>query len=52
MKYGESNDATNELEVVEMFRIDAGMWVDLKSVIIVGGVFEEAVERVEHFVRQ
>jgi len=48
MEDGQTNDATNEFEVVEMFGVNAGVWVDLKGVIIVGGVFKEAVERIEH----
>ena len=52
MENGKTNDATDEFKVVEMFRVDTGMWIDLKSVIIVSGVFEQAVERIEHFVRQ
>ena len=52
MENGKTNDPTNEFEVVEVFGIDSGMWIDLKSIIIVSGVFEETIERVEHFVRQ
>ena len=48
MEDGQPNDATNEFEVVEMFGVNAGVWIDLKGVIIVGGVFKEAVERIEH----
>jgi hypothetical protein len=49
MEDGKANDATNEFEVVEMFGVDARMWIDLKGVIIVGGVFKQAVEGIEHF---
>ena len=46
-----SHNSSNEFEVVKMFWVDSRMGVDLKSVIIVGGVFEKAVERIKHFVR-
>jgi len=52
MEDGQTDDATDEFEVVEMFGVDAGMRIDLKGVIIMSGVFEQAVERIEHFVRQ
>ena len=42
--------ATNELEVVQMFRVDTGCRVDLEGIVVVGGVFEETVEGVEHLV--
>ena len=48
MEDGETNDAANEFEVVEMFGVDARVGIDLKGVIIMGGVFKEAVERIEH----
>ena len=35
-----------------MFRVDARVRIDLKSIVVVGRVFEKAVERIEHFVRQ
>lgn len=47
---GQTNDTADKLEVVQMFRINAGVRIDLQGVIIVGGVFEETVERIEHFV--
>jgi len=48
----QTNNATNELEVTKMLRVDAGVWVDLESVVVVCRVFEQTVEWVEHFVRQ
>lgn len=47
---GQTNDSPNEFEVIEMFRVNAGVRVDLEGVVVVRRVFEEAVERVEHFV--
>lgn len=48
----QSDNSTNELEVVQMFGIDAGVRIDLKGVIIVCRVFKKTIERVEHFVRE
>jgi hypothetical protein len=42
----------NELEVVEMLRVDPRVGINLQGIIIVGGVFEETVEGIEHFVRE
>lgn len=47
---GQTNNTTNELEIVQMFGVNAGMRVDLKSVVVVCRVFEQAVEGVEHLV--
>lgn len=33
-----------------MFRINTGMGVYLQGIIIVCGIFEKTVERIEHFV--
>lgn len=52
MEYGKSNDSADELEVVEMLRINPRMRVDLKRVVIVSGIFKQAIEGVEHFVRK
>lgn len=46
----QTNDAANKLEVVQMLGINAGMRIGLQGIIIVGGIFEETVERIEHFV--
>jgi hypothetical protein len=50
MENGQTNNASNELEVVQMFGVNAGMRVNLKSVVIVRRIFEQAVEGVEHLV--
>jgi len=42
-------NAANELEVVQMLWVHAGVRVDLQGIIIMGGVFEKTVERVKHF---
>lgn len=48
---GQTDYPANELEVIQMFGVDPRVRVDLKGIVIVGRVFEEAVEGVEHFVR-
>lgn len=45
----QTHNATNELEVVQMLWVHAGVRVDLQGIIIVGGVFEKTVEGVKHF---
>lgn len=52
MENCQSDNSSNELEVVQMFGIDAGVRVDLKGVIIVCGVLKKTIEGVEHFVRE
>lgn len=52
MENTKSNTSTDKLEVVQMFRVDSRVWVDLKRVIVVGRVLEQTVERVEHLVRE
>lgn len=36
----ETKTAANELEVVEMLRVDPRGWVNLKGIIVVSGIFE------------
>jgi hypothetical protein len=48
----QTDNATNELEVSEMLRVDTGVWVDLEGVVVVSRVLEQTVEGVEHFVRK
>lgn len=52
MEYCKSNDSADELEVVKMLWVDPRMRVDLKRIVIVSGVFKQAIEGVEHFVRK
>lgn len=47
-----TDNATNELEVSKMLGVDTGVWVNLESVVVVGRVFEQTVEWVEHLVRK
>jgi hypothetical protein len=48
----QADNTTDELEVIEMLGVDTRVRINLKGIIIVGGVFEKAVEGVEHFVRE
>jgi len=48
----QTNNTTNELEVSKMLGVDARVWVNLEGVVVVGRVFEQTVEWVEHFVRK
>jgi len=50
MENGESRAASDEFEIVQMYRVDAGRWVNLEGIIVCGRVFEQAVEWIEHFV--
>lgn len=52
MENGQTNDPTNEFEVVQMLRVDTRVRVDLEGIVIVGRVFKQAVEGIEHFVRK
>ena len=42
----------DELEIVQVLRVDTRRWVDLQRVVIVRRVLEQAVEGVEHLVRE
>lgn len=50
MENGQTNNTADKLEVVEMLRVNTRVRINLQGVVIVGGVFEETVEGVEHFV--
>lgn len=52
MEDAQAEATANELEVVQMLRIDARRRVDLEGVVVVRGVFEQTVEGVEHLVRE
>lgn len=49
---GQPHHTSDELEVVQMLRVDARVRVDLQGIIIVGRVLEQTVEGVEHFMRK
>lgn len=50
MEDTQTQASANELEVIQVFRVDAGCWIDLKGIIVVCRVFKETIEGIEHFV--
>lgn len=52
MEDAEPKTPTNELEVVEMLWVNTRRWVNLQGIVVVRRVFEQAVEWVEHFMRE
>jgi hypothetical protein len=52
MENCKAHNPPNELEVIQMLRIDTRVRINLKGIVIVGGVLEETVERIEHLVRE
>ena len=48
----QTNHSADELEVIEVFGVHARVGINLQGIIIVGRIFEETVERIEHFVRE
>ena len=50
VEYGQAEHTSDELEVLEVFRVHARGRVNLEGIIVVGRVLEQAVARVEHFV--
>ena len=52
MEHRESEHASYEFEIIEMFRVDAGRRVDLQRIVIVCRIFEQAIAGVEHLVRE
>lgn len=46
------DEAPDELEVLEVVGVDVGGGVDLQTVVVLAGIFEQAVHGVEHFVRE
>lgn len=48
----QANDSSDEFEVIEMFRVDAGVRVDLEGIIVVSRIFKKTVERIEHLMGQ
>jgi len=52
MENGQSDNTSNEFEIVQMFRVDARMRVDLEGIVVMSRVLKQAIERIEHFVRE
>ena len=43
-----AQNASDELEIIEMFGVDAGGGIDLQRVVVMCRIFEKAVKGVEH----
>lgn len=52
MEYGKAHATTNELEIVQMLRVYTRRGIDLEGVVVVRGILEETIERIEHLVRK
>jgi len=52
VEYTQPKTTTNKLEVVQVFGVHARRGIDLKGVIVMSRVFKQAIEWVEHFVRE
>lgn len=52
MEDTEPKTSTDELEVVQVLGVDARRRVDLKGIVVVRRVLEQAVEGVKHLVRE
>lgn len=50
MEDGQADDPADEFEVVKVLRINTRVGINLQGVVIVRGIFEETIERIEHFV--
>lgn len=48
----QAHNATDEFEVVEMLWVDTRVRIDLEGIVVVRRVLEQAVERIEHLVRE
>lgn len=52
MEDSQTDHSADELEVIEMLRVHARVGINLQGIIIVGGIFKETVEWIEHFMRE
>ena len=52
MEQSYPHDSSNKVEIREVVRVNARVCIDLKSVDVLSAVLEQAVVRVEHFMRQ
>ena len=50
MEDGQTHDTTNELEVVQVLRVDTGVGVDLESVVVMCRIFKQTIEGIKHLV--
>jgi len=49
---GQADHSSNKPKIVKMFRVDSRVRVYLEGVIVMGRILKQAIERVEHFVRE
>lgn len=52
MENRQTNHTPNESKIVQMFRIDPGVRVDLEGVVVVCRIFEQTVKWVKHLMRE
>lgn len=52
MEDGQSHSSSDKFEVAKMIRVDAGCVVDLERIVVMRRVFEQAIARIENFMRQ
>jgi len=52
MENGQTDYSSNKPEIVKMLRVDSRVRVYLKGVIVMGRILKQAIERIEHFVRE
>lgn len=50
MEDGQTNNPANKLEVIQVLWVNAGVRIDLQSIVIVCGILEQTIEGIEHFV--
>lgn len=51
MEQCDGNEPANKFEILQMIRIHVAGWIYLQTVVILVGIFEETVHRIEHLVR-
>ena len=51
VEYSQAHDPADEFEVTEVIGIHARRRIDLKCVVVVGGILEQTVAWVKYFVR-
>lgn len=47
-----SNEASDELEVLEVIRVDVGGRIDLQTVVVLASVFKQTVHGVQNLMRE
>ena len=52
MEHTESDTAANELEIIQVVRVDTGCRADLQSIVVVCRVLKETVGRIKDLMRK